>query len=80
MTFEKGTEYKISQTTKGHFNSAETLTIIRQSDHIIQFTLGNGKGHGSMPFEHMNYLLKKNELTLNKRTLLNSDTGEEKIG
>lgn len=80
MTFEKGTEYKISKTTKGYFNSAEVLTIIRECGHIVQFTLGNGKGHGSMPTEHMNYLLNKNELTPNKRALLNNGTDEEKIG
>ncbi|MFC0562443.1 hypothetical protein [Halalkalibacter alkalisediminis] len=80
MTFEKGTEYKIAQTAKGHFNSAELLTIIRQSEKTIQFTLGNGKGHGSMPSEHMNYLVNRNELTLNKRALLNDGANEEKIG
>jgi hypothetical protein len=80
MTFEKGTEYKISQNTKGHFNSAETLTIIRQSGKIIQFTLGNGKGHGSMPVDHMKYLLNRNELTIDKRTMLKNESNEEKIG
>lgn len=80
MTFERGTEYKISKSTKGYFNSAESLTIIRQSEQTIQFTLGNGKGHGAMPLEHMKYLLNKNELTTDKRTLLSNGTSEEKIG
>ncbi|GAE34380.1 hypothetical protein [Halalkalibacter akibai] len=80
MTFEKGAEFKIAQVVKGHFNSAETLTIIREFGNTVQFTLGNGKGHGSMPIEHMKYLINKNELTVNKRSLLANETAEEKLG
>ncbi|WP_332692566.1 hypothetical protein [Halalkalibacter lacteus] len=82
MNIEKGTEYQISQVIKSHFNSAEILTVIRHSGNIVQFTLPEGKGHGSMPYQHMQYLLKKNELTQinNKRSLLKADQEEEKIG
>ncbi|ARK30610.1 hypothetical protein [Halalkalibacter krulwichiae] len=80
MTFELGTEYKIAHVMPGVFNSADTLTIVRQSGDIVQFTLGNGKGRGAMPVDHLKYLLNKNELTVNKRSLLNHDDTNEKIG
>jgi hypothetical protein len=82
MNTDKGTEYEISSSIKSCFNSAELLTIIRLSGNIVQFTLEEGKGYGSMPLQHFQYLLKKNALLLvtNKRTILNADLEEEQIG
>lgn len=75
-------KYQISQTIKGNFNSAESLTVTTNNGITVQFTLEDGKGHGSMPLDHLNYLLKRSNLTpitSNKRVLLNTDH-EEKIG
>jgi hypothetical protein len=63
MQIEEGTKYQISQGIKGFFNSAETMTVIRNNGVTIQFQLGDNKGRGSMPIEHLNYLLKKDNLT-----------------
>ncbi|AIE60008.1 hypothetical protein [Bacillus methanolicus] len=80
MSIEEGTKYQISKGIKSFFNSAETLTVIRQNGITVQFTLEDGKGHGSMPIQHLHYLLKRNDLTQmkNKRSLLNTEN--EQIG
>jgi hypothetical protein len=82
MSIEEGTKYQISQVINGNFNSAETMTVTSNNGITVQFTLGDSKGRGSMPIEHLNYLLKRANLTQipNKRVLLNSDTNEEQIG
>ncbi|NWQ43733.1 hypothetical protein MLOOGBEN_23825 [Bacillus sp. EB106-08-02-XG196] len=82
MSIETGMKYQISQSIKGNFNSADSLTVTTNNGITIQFTLEDGKGHGSMPLDHLNYLLKRSNLTLipsNKRVLLTPDN-EEKIG
>jgi len=82
MSVEEGTKYQISQGIKGFFNSAETMTVTSYNGITVQFTLSESKGHGSMPIEHLNYLLKKANLSQvpNKRILLNTETDEEQIG
>lgn len=82
MSIEEGTKYQISQGIQSNFNSADTMTVTSNNGITVQFALGNGKGHGSMPIEHLHYLLKKANLTLvpNKRSLLNPETTEEQIG
>ncbi len=82
MLIEEGLKYQISQTAKGFFNSAETMTVKSFNGVTVQFTLGESKGYGSMPVEHLQYLLKKSNLTIipNKRSLLNTDLNEEQIG
>ncbi|MGO4886797.1 hypothetical protein ACJ2A9_03485 [Anaerobacillus sp. MEB173] len=82
MLIERGTEYKISEAAKSYFYAAEKLTITRQSGNIVQFTLGEGKSYGSMPLQHLEYLLKRNDLTeiRNKRLLLSEEHEEEQIG
>jgi hypothetical protein len=82
MQIEEGTKYQIAQNIKGFFNSAETLTVIRDNGMTIQFTLADSKGHGAMPVQHLNYLLKRSELTQipNKRAFLNTENNEEQIG
>jgi hypothetical protein len=79
MSIEEGTIYQISQNVKGFFNSAEALTVIRDNGVTIQFTLGDGKGHGSMPIQHLQYLLKRSELTQisHKRDLLSAESEEQ---
>ncbi|WLD91618.1 hypothetical protein [Alkalihalobacillus sp. AL-G] len=62
MNVKKGTIYKIAKHSFGNFNSAETLKVTSHSRSIVSFTLGNKKGYGSMPLQHLRYLLKKNEL------------------
>lgn len=82
MPIEIGSKYQISDTIKSYYNSADTLTIIRQNGVTAQFTLGDGKGYGSMPIQHLNYLVKRTELTLvkSKRSLINPDVADENIG
>jgi hypothetical protein len=63
MSIEKGTKYQISQVIKGNFNYAETMIVTSNNGITVQFALGESKGHGSMPIEHLNYLLKKDNLT-----------------
>jgi hypothetical protein len=82
MSIELGMKYQISQSIKGNFNSAESLTVTTNNGITVQFTLEDGKGYGSMPLDHLNYLLKRSNLTpitSNKRVLLSTDH-EEKIG
>ncbi|SDN32099.1 hypothetical protein [Bacillus sp. OK048] len=82
MQIETGMKYQISQSIKGNFNSAESLTVTTNNGTTVQFTLEEGKGHGSIPVDHLNYLLKRSSLTpitTNKRVLLNQDN-DEKIG
>ncbi|MFN7249750.1 MAG: hypothetical protein ACK4M9_03075 [Anaerobacillus sp.] len=81
MKIEVGTEYKISEHVKQNFNFADALTVIRHTGSIVQFTLNGKNGHGSMPIQHLQYLLKKNQLTQtpSKRQLLLSETDEEQI-
>ncbi|WP_045521712.1 hypothetical protein [Neobacillus niacini] len=82
MSIETGMKYQISQNIKGNFNSAESLTVTTNNGITVQFILEDGKGHGSMPLDHLNYLLKRSNLTpitSNKRVILNTDN-EEKIG
>jgi hypothetical protein len=82
MSIEEGTKYQISQGIKSFFNSAEMMTVTSFNGITVQFTLGDSKGHGSMPVEHLNYLLKKANLSQipNKKILLNPDTNDEQIG
>jgi len=81
MLIEEGVKYQISQTVKGFFNSAETMTVKRNTGITVQFILGDSKGHGSMPVDHFQYLLKKSNLTLipHKRNLLTTELNEEQI-
>lgn len=82
MSIKEGTKFQISQGIQSYFNSAESLTVISNNGITIQFTLGDGKGHGSMPLEHLQYLLNKSNLSLipNKRSLLSTEEEEEQIG
>lgn len=82
MAIDLGTKYQISQAVKGNFNSAESLTVTSNDGSIVQFTLGEGKGRGAMPLQHLDYLLKRSNLTIlpNKRSLITPDHNEEQIG
>jgi hypothetical protein len=82
MSIQEGMVYQISQGVKSNFNSAETMTVKSNNGITVQFILGDSKGHGSMPIDHLNYLLKKSNLTEipNKMMLLNTDNNEEQIG
>ncbi len=82
MLIETGSKYQISQGIQCNFNSSETLTVTSNNGITVQFDLEDGKGHGSMPVDHLTYLLKKSNLTLipNKRTLINTEHAEEQIG
>lgn len=66
MLIETGTSYHIADEIKRNYNSADTLTIIRNNGVTAQFTLGDGKGSGAMPIQHLNYLIRRDELTLIK--------------
>ncbi|MEC1524967.1 hypothetical protein P9D43_23460 [Neobacillus niacini] len=82
MSIEIGMKYQISQSIKGNFNSADSMTVTTNNGITVQFTLEDGKGHGSMPLDHLNYLVRRSNLTpmtSNKRVLLSSEN-EEKIG
>jgi hypothetical protein len=80
MSIEEGMKYQIGQQFRSNFNSSDSLTIINNNGITVQFILDDGKGRGSMPLEHLNYLLKRDNLTkiTNKRALIN-DNNEEKI-
>lgn len=83
MSIEQGARYQISQSAQEYFNHADSMTVIANNGVTIQFTLADGKGYGSMPVEHLDYLMKKSNLTLipNKKSLLNStENNEEQIG
>jgi hypothetical protein len=83
MSIEAGTKFQISQTVKSNFNSSEALTVVKNNGITVQFTLDDGKGRGSMPLDHLKYLLKRANLTQmknNKRILINDENNEEKIG
>lgn len=82
MTIEAGNRYQISNKIKSYYNSAETLTVVRNSGITIQFTLSEDKGYGSMPIQHFRYLLKRTELSpiTNKKTMINPENHEEQIG
>ncbi|XJZ28926.1 hypothetical protein ACF5W4_09125 [Bacillota bacterium Lsc_1132] len=82
MSIEAGTRYQISSIIKSYYNSAESLTVIRNNGVTIQFTLAEGKGYGSMPIQHFQYLLKRSELTpmINKKSLLSQENQDEQIG
>ncbi|MDQ0201356.1 hypothetical protein [Neobacillus ginsengisoli] len=82
MSIDVGTKYQISQAVKEFFNSAESMTVLSNNGITVQFMLGDSKGRGSMPLEHLNYLLKKDNLTLipTKRLFLNTENNEEQIG
>ena len=73
--------YQIEQKVKTNFNSSDSLTIVNNNGVTVQFTLDDGKSRGLMPLDHLNYLLKRDNLTeiTNKRALLNSGNNEEKI-
>lgn len=80
MAIEVGTKFQISKEIMGYYNSARALTITNISGETVQFILGDGKGHGSMPLQHLHYLLKRTELTqiANKRQFIHDvQTGEE---
>ncbi|MDT8859751.1 hypothetical protein N0O92_05855 [Alkalihalobacillus sp. MEB130] len=81
MSIKQGFDYQIADNIKGNFNSAEMLTVIRLIGNCVQFTLKDGKGYGSMPIEHMELLLKKNDLraVANKRTLVKDNDEEAQI-
>ncbi|RXI95546.1 hypothetical protein DS745_24140 [Anaerobacillus alkaliphilus] len=82
MKIDVGTEYKITESVRRNFNSAEALTVIRQTNNTIQFTLNGKNGYGAMPLQHMQYLLKKNYITQSsgtKRQFLSRENKEEQI-
>ena len=81
MNIEIGTEFQISDHIKKNFNSADGLKVINQTGTIVQFTLKDHKGHGSMPLQHLEYLLKKKHLVegVSKRTYLLKESEEENV-
>ncbi|WP_019155592.1 hypothetical protein [Robertmurraya massiliosenegalensis] len=81
MSIEVGAKFQISKDIKGYYNSARSLTITNLSGGTVQFTLAEGKGHGSMPLQHLQYLVKRTELTqvASKRQYLHDEQSEEEI-
>lgn len=81
MSIEIGMKYQIAKDIKSFYNSAETLQITRLSQDTVQFVLSDGKGHGAMPVQHMQYLLKRADLTQvsSKRALLEREQPEMDI-
>ncbi|MCF6411728.1 hypothetical protein [Pseudalkalibacillus salsuginis] len=63
MNIKDGTVYQIMDNSLGNFNSAKTLKITSHHRSIVSFNLGNQQGYGSMPVQHLRYLLKRNYLT-----------------
>lgn len=81
MSIEVGAKYQLSDGIKSFYNSADSLTVIRQNGISVQFTLGEGKGYGSMPVQHFHYLLKRSDLSKvkSKRLLIDTKDTEENI-
>ncbi|MDQ0154570.1 hypothetical protein [Robertmurraya andreesenii] len=81
MSVKVGTKYQITNAIKGYYNSAETMTITRLSGSTVQFILEDGKGYGSMPIQHLQYLLKRTELTIfdDKKQFLQLEEQEQDI-
>ncbi|MED4207129.1 hypothetical protein [Neobacillus mesonae] len=79
MSIVEGTKFQISQGIQGYYNHADSMTVVTNNGTTVQFTLGDGKGHGSMPIDHFNYLLKRSNLTIvpNKKALLNTENEEQ---
>lgn len=83
MSIEIGTTYMIADGIKGFYNSSTSMTITRFNGGTVQFLLADGKGHGSMPYQHFQYLLKRSELSLgtgeSKKEFLHHDDTELNI-
>lgn len=81
MSIEIGMKFQISKDIQGYYNSAKALTILRLNGETIQFTLEDGKGHGSMPLQHFHYLIKRSELTKinSKMYMINNEESEQDI-
>lgn len=62
MFIKAGLKYEIANNIKDIYYNSEYLTIVRMNEKTIQFMLDEGKSRGSMPIQHFQYLLKRNEL------------------
>ncbi|MCF6137406.1 hypothetical protein [Pseudalkalibacillus berkeleyi] len=62
MNLKNGTIYEIIDPKSLNFNSADRLKITAHFRNVISFTLGDQQGYGSMPVQHLRYLLKRNFL------------------
>lgn len=88
MTLEVkvGMEFTLSPRLKNSYFSAETLEIVQADEKTVKFILREGKGRGSMPIQHLNYMIKKKDLvkvqsSSQRRRLLEAELsdGEEQI-
>lgn len=81
MLIKAGTKYQISETIREIYNRADTLTVVRANEKTVQFILGNGKGHGAMPVQHLNYLLKRSDLKeiQPRRMFVSEEEADEEI-
>ncbi|WP_042355731.1 hypothetical protein [Bacillus rubiinfantis] len=81
MAIEVGSRFLISESIQGYYNSADSMTVLTNNGVTVQFLLADGKGHGAMPIDHFQYLIKKTNLTKvpHKRVLI-SQENEEQIG
>ncbi|WP_349407398.1 hypothetical protein [Pseudalkalibacillus sp. SCS-8] len=62
MNLKDGTVYEILDPSSLNFNSARTLRITSHFRSVVSFSLGEEQGYGSMPVQHLRYLLKRNFL------------------
>ncbi|MBU9721452.1 MULTISPECIES: hypothetical protein [Bacillaceae] len=63
MLIENGTEYDISEEVKKNFFFSDMLIISGKNGNTIRFKLSNGKGYGSMPLQHMEYMIRKGHIS-----------------
>ncbi|WP_088034193.1 hypothetical protein [Evansella clarkii] len=77
MDIYKGAEFDISEDNKLHFKRGDTLKISQKKGSFVQFTLGDGRSYGTMPLQHLEYLLKKRELIEKSGEYSGEDTPEE---
>lgn len=81
-----GMEFTLSPRLKNSYFSAESLEIVQADEKTVKFILKEGKGRGSMPVQHLNYMIKKKDLvekqaSSQRRRLLEAELaeGEEQI-
>ncbi|MGM7701487.1 hypothetical protein ACSVDE_07140 [Pseudalkalibacillus sp. Hm43] len=66
MNLKDGTIYQITDPGSVNFNSATTLKITSHFRNVVSFNLGDQQGYGSMPVQHLKYLVKRNCLRESK--------------
>lgn len=86
IDIKTGMEFTLSSRLKDSYFSAEALEIVHVDEKTVKFILKEEKGRGSMPIQHLHYMIKKKDLVKKqdpskRRRLLEAELteGEEQI-